>query len=340
MVLGLEAQGYLVYASVGSKEAGEALQSKSKGYVLPLILDLNEVCINLESCFVRYLINIHSLSKPNSVESFLKTLASARLMRFPLTASGDPYSTTHVVCYLHSVISLANLFRPPSPCPFESVPFRHGYLSYLTQSHITPFHVIQGLLPQLRLSHRSNIDANIRKSIIFCLPAVASLVGVPFTSQESMSVSATVRGADILRRELQVIDALKRPEHSPSPRVVVIDVGAVGRFGSSLPTADPESLTRTWSESEKEAYSASFEVSIRQSQLAPRKPVHVGVFVNAVIGVVSQGTKGRGYGFGFREDISFATSKRVLLRVCGRVHNWIRGDRFSIGAGGKRSIRF
>lgn len=317
LILGLEAQGYLVYATVSSKQAGEVLQSKSKGYTLPLVLDLDE---------------------PASVNTFLKSLTSARLMRFPLTASGDPYALTHTSCYLQSIISLAALFPPPTPCPVESVPLTDSYLPYLTRSHITPLHAVQGLLPQLR-QERASVGPNIRGSIVFCVPAIASRVGVPFTSQESMSAAATIRGAEILRRELQVIDAHNDSNQSPSPKVVIIDVGAVGysnRVGSLETPAsadDPQSLTRSWSESEKEAYSASFKASIEQARLSPRNPVHTSAFVNAVINVVSQGTRGKGYGYGYREDFSFATGKRLFLEVWGRIHNWVRGDRFGIGSG-------
>lgn len=277
--------------------------------------------------------------EPASVNIFLKSITSARLMRFPLTASGDPYTLTHSACYLQSIISLAALFPPPAPCPVESVPLTDSYLPYLTRSHITPFHAVQGLLPQLR-QERASLGPNIRGSIIFCVPAIASQVGVPFTSQESMSTAATIRGAEILRRELQTIDAHNDSNHSPSPKVVIIDVGAVGyssRVGSSkgpVSADDPQSLTISWSESGKEAYAASFEASIEQSRLSPRNPVHTSVFVNAVISVVSQGTRGKGYGYGFREDFRFATGNRLLLKVWGRIHNWVRGDRFGIGSGG------
>lgn len=266
-------------------------------------------------------------------------------MRFPLTASGDPYTLTHSTCYLQSIISLAALFPPPTPCPVESVPLTDSYLPYLTRSHITPFHAIQGLLPQVR-QERASTGSEIRGSIIFCVPAIASRVGAPFTSQESMSAAATIRGAEILRRELQIVDAHNDSNHSLSPKVVIIDVGAVGyssRVGSPETPAsadDPQSLTRSWSESVKEAYSASFEASIEQSRLSPRNPVHTNVFVNAVISVVSQGTRGKGYGYGFREDVSFATGKRLLLEVWGRIHNWVRGDRFGIGSGGNMFCLF
>ncbi|GJJ12560.1 hypothetical protein Clacol_006803 [Clathrus columnatus] len=315
LVLSLEAHGYLVYASVSSKEAGAILQAKSKGYVLPLLLDINE---------------------PDHVDSFLRSIASARLMRFPLTASGDPYTLTHSACYLQSIVSLAALFPSPSPCPFEVVSLRESYLPYLIRTHLTPFHIVQGLLPPLRRISRQFGDTGIRKSIIFCVPAIASRVGVPFISQESMSASATVRGAETLRRELQAA-AQNGLDGPVSPKVVIIDVGTVGYARRTVVTPlsdmDPELITRSWSESELEAYSTSFKAYIEQARTTPRNPTHVNVFINAVVGVVSQGTKGRDYGFGYREGFNLATGKRAVLELWGRIHNCIRGDRFSIGAG-------
>jgi nucleoside-diphosphate-sugar epimerase len=43
LVLGLEAQGYIVIASVSSPDAVEALEAKSRGYVRVLVLDPREV---------------------------------------------------------------------------------------------------------------------------------------------------------------------------------------------------------------------------------------------------------------------------------------------------------
>jgi hypothetical protein len=57
--------------------------------------------------------------------------------------------------------------------------------------------------------------------------------------------------------------------------------------------------------------------------LGPRKARDVSTFVNSIIEIVSGGRKGKGWTF-------------TLYLGVGKFRNWIRGERFAIGAGGKR----
>src|SRR5262249_20382225 len=53
----------------------------------------------------------------------------------------------------------------------------------------------------------------------------------------------------------------------------------------------------------------------------PRKPSDVKVFVDSIVGVISNG--------------SYGPSFLGLGLGLGKVRNWLRGDRFSVGAGGR-----
>ena len=141
---------------------------------------------------------------------FLRSLASTMSRRFPLTASGDPHAppTTHL--YVHSVVSLLTLpssTHVPAPAPLEHLNLRGTYQHYLQATHITPLQVLQALLPLLRSSPARARDALAhgagKQSIVVCLPATDARVGLPFGSAQAMSAAATLRGVEVLRREIR-----------------------------------------------------------------------------------------------------------------------------------------
>jgi hypothetical protein len=206
------------------------------------------------------------------------------------------------------------------------------------RTHITPLKVIQALLPLLRRGSRFPGEGTTRKSIVVCVPAVAARVGIAFASEEAMSAAATVKAIDVLRRELKASASQNAGDATVAPRVVLVDVGAIAlsRHRPIPPPAyDQDTLMQSWSASEKAAYGAALDATLEQAKAPPRKPTHVSVFVDAIVGTVSDGTRGRGYGFGYKSGVSWSAVGGLILSGWGRVRTWVRGDRFSIGAGGK-----
>ncbi|KAF8511118.1 hypothetical protein BU17DRAFT_97463 [Hysterangium stoloniferum] len=321
LVLGLEAQGYIVIASVSTPEAVDVLEAKAKGYVRALVLDPSE---------------------PSTVSYFLRSLQGSLSLRFPTTSHGDPYVSSTASPssrpYIHSLISLLALFPAPVPTPLECLSLTDSYVPYFLRTHVTPLRVIQSLIPLFRRSSRFSGEAHTRKNIIVCVPAMAARVGVPFASEEAMSAAATVRAVEVLRRELKAC-AAQSNEEIVAPKVVLIDVGVISVTRQSRtvwPELDVSTLTQSWTPSERSAYASALEASLEQTKATPRTPAHVRVFVDAVVGVVSAGTKGRGYGYGYKSDLSLGGTGRFILGVWGRLRTWVRGERFSVGAGAKQ----
>ncbi|KAG9318591.1 hypothetical protein JVU11DRAFT_684 [Chiua virens] len=269
------------------------IESKSHGFVRALILDPNE---------------------PGTIPIFLRSLASTLSRRFPITVAGDPYAPTSYHPLVHSVISLLGMPTTAvhcAPAPFEQISLRSIYLPHLLSTHIAPLQAIQALLPLLRTDASR---ARGHKSVIICLPAADARVGLPFGSVSAMSAAATLRAADVLRREIASARGMN------TIRIVTVDVGAVGPS-----TSDPDVGVNMddWTPSEKATYGAAFS-SLRETR-ASRVPVDVSTFVDSLVGVVSAGTKAR-----YSGKVVFGIGIGLLYE---KVKNWIRGDRFSVGAG-------
>jgi len=230
---------------------------------------------------------------------------------------------------------------PSVRAPLEHISLRSTYLPYLNATHITPLQVIQALMPLLRTGPARSRDKG-RKSIIICLPAMDARVGLPFASIQAMSAASTLRGVEVLRREINVAALTDRSESMKNIRVVVVDVGVfdVGQPPSNMP---PESIYKAmeeWSPSEKVTYGPAFasilhDIPPTASRWgafltlfknghrygASRRPTDISVFVDNIVGVVAGGRHGLTlFDFGL-----------------GRIRNWIRGDRFSVGAGGEHN---
>lgn len=250
--------------------------------------------------------------------------------RFPMTATGDPHSYPATQTYIQSVISLltlppADLIPPPGP--LESLALGDSYSTYLQATHFTPLHVLQALLPLLRNSPaRTRDEMNGHKgkrTIVICLPAKDARVGLPFAGAQAMSSAATLRGMEVLRREIRA--AATTDEAMKNVKVVVVDVGSIGVNGTS--GSEDASLERTmidWTASEKAAYGPAFASAfgaITQPSLG-RKPSDVSAFVRTVVDIVNSGKKRVG------------TVSDIEL-VFGRLREWLRGDRVVVGAGGE-----
>jgi hypothetical protein len=261
--------------------------------------------------------------------------------KFPIKSVGDPFASPSSMPYIHSIISLLTLSAPVSRlnAPLEHISFRDTYLPYLTAAHVTPLQVIQALLPLLRTGSARSRDVG-KKSIIVCLPATDARVGLPFSSVQAMSAAATLRGVEILRREIRIAAMTERTDSMQNINVVVVDVGAFD-IGSPLKALPPEGIYRSmedWSASEKVVYGPAFIAVMHEkpppaSRLecirsvfkddyygVPRKGTSLSVLTDNLVSVVSGGRYG-------------LTLFGISLGI-GRFRNWMRGERFSIGAGG------
>ncbi|CCM04418.1 uncharacterized protein FIBRA_06595 [Fibroporia radiculosa] len=313
LILELEKKGYIVITSVATPDAVGEIERRSHGYVRALVLDPAE---------------------PDTIPYFLRSLSSTLSRRFPITASGDPHASSSSRLYIHSIISLLTLPAPdiiPPLTPFEHLSLRDTYTSYLQATHMTPLQVLQALLPLLRSLFANERDTTHnsfgKKSIIVCLPATDARVGIPFASAQAMSAAATLRGVEVLRREIRM-SALTDPSASMRHlKVVVVDVGAIDgpSIAQELP-GDATKLMDEWTPSEKVAYGTAFTsvVDERMNVGGYRKPADVSVFVNTILDIVSNGQKSRSTTFG-----------SAIWLGLGRIREWIHGDRIIVGAGAR-----
>ena len=284
--------------------------------------------------------------KPLMVPVFLRSLNATLSRKFPINSAGDPFATLVSHPYVHSIISLLTLPTTPSRgtptqtlAPLEQVSVPETYLPYLTATHMTPLQVIQALLPVLRTGPAFTQDHKLDKTVIVCLPALDVRVGLPFASVGSMSAAATERGVEVLRRELEV--AAKGTPVIWNIKVVVVDVGLFDVGASPVKEREEEGemirkAMRGWTASGQLCYGTAFTRTLRglspvrqvwemlvtsvKGTGEPRKPTDVSVFVDNVVDVVDCG--------------------RGVYRGCelglglGRIRNWVRGERFSVGTGG------
>ncbi|KAH9900876.1 hypothetical protein C8Q73DRAFT_637494 [Cubamyces lactineus] len=314
LIQDLEKKGYVVIASVSTPEAVEQIESKCHGFVRALVLDPTE---------------------PEMIPYFLRSLAATMSRRFPITAAGDPHAppTTHL--YVHSVVSLLSL-PPPKlalpPAPLEHLDLNGDYLAYLQATHIVPLQILQALLPLLRASPSRAQDARAnglgRQSIVVCLPAMDARVGLPFASAQAMSAAATLRGVEVLRREMRAAGLSGLGSDAAGAmhnvKVTVVDVGAVAFAGGEQEGA--EGLRRVvdeWTPSEQAAYGAAFGSMLEHSghRAIRRQPSDASVFVDTVASIVGSGRRRHGL------------NPWSVRDVLGRIHELFRGDRVAVGAG-------
>lgn len=310
LVHDLEKNGFIVITSVPTPEAVEQIEHQSQGYVRAIVLDPSE---------------------PETIPYFFRSLSSTMNRRFPLSTTGDPHSNPSSQIYLHSIISLLTLPTPhlcPASGPLENLGMQDSYPAYLQATHFTPLQVIQGLLPLLRTSPARTRDAafyNVSKrSIIICLPATDARVGLPFAGAQAMSAAATLRGAEILRREIYLASVTDATHSMKRIKVVTVDVGSIGLPVTLDNNHAIEHNMIDWTVSEKAAYGSAFASVVEgQSERASgRKPSDMSKFVNIIVDVVSGGRTGS------RHKLP------MIGLVLGRVREFIHGDRVIVGAGG------
>lgn len=310
-------------ASVSTLEAGLALEQRAQGYVRALVLDPHEVCLQTSLSVPRL-----KPWQPATTTIFLRSLTSTLSRKFPITSSGDPYASPSAHPYIQSVICLLTLpiSVPTVYAPLEHISLRDTYLPYLNATHITPLQVIQGLLPLLRTDPARARDKG-KKTIVVCLPAIEACIGLPFDSIRSMSAASTLRGIEVLRREISLAALTDHSDSMKNIKVVTANVGALSiETDNDEPPTDhaPQSM-QDWSPSEKMIYGPAFTSILQAARPSAsplsRRPTDVGIFVDNIISVVTGG----------RHQAPLLGLGHTL----GRLRNWIRGNRFSIGAGGK-----
>jgi hypothetical protein len=296
------------------------------------------------------------------IPAFLRSLNATLSRRFPINTAGDPFAALHSHPYIHSIISLLTLptgrKAVQTLAPLEHISLPETYLPYLTATHITPLQVIQALLPLLRTGPAFTHDHKLEKTVVVCLPATDVRVGLPFAGVRSMSAAAMERGVEVLRREIRAAGVNgKGAEAMRNVKVVVVDVGHFNVSGGGGGFVGAEDAGQTeriwkvmegWTASEKLTYGPAFANVLQGLPVArpasarktpwqafvaifkgtnrygvSRKPTDVSVFVSNVVEIVGGG-RGMYRIFG------------VGLGL-GRIRNWVRGERFSVGAGGKLS---
>ncbi|KAK2466830.1 hypothetical protein APHAL10511_001088 [Amanita phalloides] len=322
LILDLERKGYIVIASVSNPEACTTLENQCQGYVRALVLDPSE---------------------PATINAFLRSLTSTLSIRFPINSAGDPFVSSSSQPYIHGVISLLTLSPQISvtPAPLEHVSLANTYLPFLTATQITPLRAIQSLLPLLRTSPRDKGN----KSIVICVPATEARVGIPFASVQSMTVAGTLRGVEVLKREIRLASVTDTSGLMKNIEVVTVEVGALkyddapymsaddGEDGYSI--RDLSTAMEEWTATEKASYGPAFTAIARDYASprsrwqaltslfengnhfgVPRQAVDVSLFVDRIVTVISDGEFGSSLGF-----------------VWHRVQKFVCGERFSVGAG-------
>lgn len=194
-----------------------------------------------------------------------------------------------------------------------------------------PLQAIQALLPLFRIDSVRSQDANYivggKKSVVICVPAADARVGVPYASAQAMSAAATVRGAEVMRRELAQLESQNVMR---DVRVVIVDVGAVGKPGARRSRSVEEDVwietISEWTPSEQKIYGDAYAAYVSASRHGhKRKPTSVTRFVRSLVHTV-----GRNAG---KDGHKSTVLVGLRLWVFG-LHRKFRGDRIFIGAGG------
>ena len=141
-----------------------------------------------------------------------------------------------------------------------------------------------------------------------------------------MSAAATLRGVDVLRREVRVAAATGGAEGMGDINVVGFEVGALDIppfAGRDLLDHGSKEYTKSWTPSEKLAYGPAWELTLEgPGHQFQRKAQKADVFVNDVLQVVSYGR------------IRSVSCCGLRLNIWS-VFDWMRGGRYAVGSGGK-----
>lgn len=353
LVHALEKKGYVVIASVSTLDGVDILEKKSKGCVKALVLNPKE---------------------PASVPYFLRSLNAALSLRYPLNTPGDPYLPTgtspsstsqrgapsppsaNILTTFISLLSLSPtvLSAQQTPTPLERLDLSSALLPMIYEAHITPLAVLQGILPLFRVSTgrqglgsgRSSKLGQCTPTVMFLVPAIASLVGVAFDGARAMAIGGLVKGIDVLRREI-----------GATTNVILVDVGAVVdpvvESSKKEEEIDVVALTNAWSASERRAYGPEYEAALvrvfptakvsdetssvskrrkKASPRPPRQPTDVDALLATILPLIPSYSY-RSYPTTSPTLLSYLNPGQPLLRTWRRFHLYLRGYRISVGAG-------
>lgn len=167
-----------------------------------------------------------------------------------------------------------------------------------------------------------------KQTIVVCLPATDTRVGLPFASAQAMSAAATLQGIQVLRREIKISAMSAAGSDSmKNLRVITVDVGSIQYPGhgeaSGNSISDIQKAMENWTPSEKAAYGPSV-LSIAEQSGSPRRPTKVSVFVDTITRVVGGTAAARG-----------GSTSVLGIEIFRRFGTWIRGDTIAVGAGGQ-----
>jgi NAD(P)-dependent dehydrogenase (short-subunit alcohol dehydrogenase family) len=184
----LVSRGYVVIASVSRAELADELESHGAGFIRALVLNPTD---------------------PTTLNPFLRDMRATLGLRFPLGAAGDPYASPASHAHIVSLVSLLSLTTTDpqtvtegdetSFMPLSSMSLTKDYLPLLISSHVTPFGIIQGVLPHLR-----NTNKYLPKShpSVVILQSVYTL-GPGRNGADAIVTTANTTALDVFRRELR-----------------------------------------------------------------------------------------------------------------------------------------
>ncbi|KAF8682568.1 hypothetical protein RHS04_02339 [Rhizoctonia solani] len=184
----LVSRGYVVIASVSRAELADELESHGAGFIRALVLNPAD---------------------PATLNPFLRDMRATLGLRFPLGSAGDPYASPSSHAHIVALVSLLSLTTTDpqnvteqdatSFMPLSSMSLTKDYLPLLISSHVTPFGIIQGVLPHLR-----NTNKYLPKShpSVVILQSVYTL-GPGRNGADAIVTTANTTALDVFRRELR-----------------------------------------------------------------------------------------------------------------------------------------
>ncbi|QRV86072.1 hypothetical protein RhiJN_14090 [Ceratobasidium sp. AG-Ba] len=189
LVRDLVARGYVVIASVSRAELADELESYGAGFIRALVLDPKD---------------------PTTLNPFLREMRATLGLRFPLGTAGDPYASPASHAHIVSLVSLLSLTTTTDPnsieadntsfMPLSSMSLTKDYLPRLISAHVTPFGIIQGVLPHLRNTNKYMPKAH--PSIVLLQSAYT--LGAGRSGADAIVTAANTTSLDVFRRELRV----------------------------------------------------------------------------------------------------------------------------------------
>ncbi|KAG8721517.1 hypothetical protein FRC08_012393 [Ceratobasidium sp. 394] len=184
----LVSRGYVVIASVARAELADELESHGAGFIRALVLDSKD---------------------PTTLNPFLRDMRATLGLRFPLGTAGDPYASPASHAHIVSLVSLLSLTTTTDPnaieaddtsfMPLSSMSLTKDYLPRLISAHVTPFGIIQGVLPHLRNTNKYMPKSH--PSIVVLQSAYT--LGAGRSGADAIVTAANTTSLDVFRRELR-----------------------------------------------------------------------------------------------------------------------------------------